>query len=422
MKDIELLAPAGSREKLDTALYFGADAVYMAGKAFGLRAYCDNFNDEEMAAAIRDCHFSGKKVYVTLNIYAFDPDLRPMGEYARFLAQSGADGVIVSDPGVIAVVREYAPDLPIHLSTQANTTNSAAALFWAKNGVNRIVLAREVSIDNIKRIRDRLPDDVEIEAFVHGAMCVAYSGRCLLSAVTTGRSGNRGECAQSCRWEYALMEKTREGEYFPVAQDARGTYILNSKDMNMLPYLDKLIGAGVTSLKIEGRAKTAYYLATTVNAYRRALDIYKRDPGAYNIDKELAFEVYKTSHRAFSTGFYFEQAQQYPVSAKAEQTYEMCAVVLGYQDGIARIEMRNRFRTGDTVEVLSPSDSFLRQIQVPIMHSEEGEPVTDAKIVQQHLFLPTPVPLYKGDILRKKNSALFGRKKLGKNDQRAGHC
>lgn len=398
----ELLAPAGNREKLETALYFGADAVYLAGKAFGLRAYCDNFTDDQLSDAVAYCHARGKKVYVTLNIYAFDDDLRHIKEYARFLAGAGVDGVIVSDPGVIACLREYVPELPVHLSTQANTTNGAAARFWAKQGVSRIVLAREVSIENIKRIRDALPDEVELEAFVHGAMCVAYSGRCLLSAATTGRSGNRGACAQSCRWEYALMEKTREGEYFPVSEDGRGTYILNSKDLNMLPYLDKLIEAGVTSLKIEGRAKTAYYLATVVNAYRRALDLYEKEPAQFLLPADLASEPYKTSHRAFHTGFYFGNAEQYLLSAKPEQTYEMCAIVRGMQNGVAQIEQRNRFAAGDIVEVLSPTQAYGKTFAMPALSDGDGNEVTDAKNVQQMLYMPTVLPLAAGDILRRK--------------------
>ncbi|MDE6399060.1 MAG: U32 family peptidase [Clostridiales bacterium] len=398
----ELLAPAGNREKLETALYFGADAVYLAGKAFGLRAYCDNFTDDQLSDAVAYCHARGKKVYVTLNVYAFDADLRHIKEYARFLAGAGADGVIVSDPGVIACLREYVPELPVHLSTQANTTNGAAARFWAKQGVSRIVLAREVSIENIKRIRDALPDEVELEAFVHGAMCVAYSGRCLLSAATTGRSGNRGACAQSCRWEYALMEKTREGEYFPVSEDGRGTYILNSKDLNMLPYLDKLIEAGVTSLKIEGRAKTAYYLATVVNAYRRALDLYEKEPAQFSLPADLASEPYKTSHRAFHTGFYFGNAEQYLLSAKPEQTYEMCAIVRGMQNGVAQIEQRNRFAAGDIVEVLSPTQAYGKTFAMPALGDGDGNEVTDAKNVQQMLYMPTVLPLAAGDILRRK--------------------
>ena len=246
----ELLAPAGNREKLETALYFGADAVYLAGKAYGLRAYCDNFDADALKDAVAYCHARQKKAYVTLNIYAYDEDLPGIAEYARYLAEIKADGVIVSDPGVLACVRKAAPDLALHISTQANTTNAAAARFWAEQGAKRIVLAREVRLENIRRIRDALPPEVEIEAFVHGAMCVAYSGRCLLSGATTGRSGNRGACAQSCRWQYALMEETRPGEYFPISEDPRGTYILNSKDLNMLAYLDRLIAAGVTSCKI----------------------------------------------------------------------------------------------------------------------------------------------------------------------------
>ncbi len=399
---LELLAPAGNREKLETALYFGADAVYMAGKAFGLRAYCDNFDNDQLADAVRFCHARGKKAYVTLNIYAFDSDLAPIAEYARFLEGAGADGVIVSDPGVLATVRACAPALAVHLSTQANATNSAAARFWAEQGVQRIVLAREVPLDDIRRMRDALPPHVEIEAFVHGAMCVAYSGRCLLSAVTTERSGNRGACAQSCRWEYALAEKTREGQYFPISQDERGTYILNSKDLNMLPYLDKLIDAGVTSFKIEGRAKTAYYAPTVVNAYRRAIDAYRRDPAHFVLPDALQDEPYKTGHRAFHTGFYFGAAQQYTISAKPEQTHEMCALVRGYAHGVATVEQRNRFCAGDTVEVLSPSDAFGKTFAVPAMRDADGNEVKDAKNVQQLLQMPVPFCLSAGDILRKK--------------------
>ncbi len=397
---IELLAPAGDREKLETAVYFGADAVYLAGKEFGLRAFCDNFDDAQLVSAVKFCRGAGRKVYLTLNIYAYDDDLDKIADYARFVYSAGVDAVIVSDPGVIARVRKAAPKLDIHLSTQANTTNSAAAEFWADNGVKRIVLARELGLDRIKRMRDALPDSVELEAFVHGAMCVAYSGRCLLSAATAGRSGNRGECAQSCRWEYALCEKKRKDEYFPVAEDARGSYILNSKDINMLPYIDKLAQAGVTSFKIEGRAKTVYYLATVVNAYRRAIDLY--DPlKPFKLPVHLEKEPYKTSHRKFHTGFYFGEAEQYYDSAKPEQTYEMCAVVkraLG--DGV-EIEQRNRFRAGDELQALSPSDSFGKTIKIENMRDTNGITIDDAKIVQQHLILKTDVKLSPGDILCK---------------------
>lgn len=398
---LELLAPAGNREKLETAVHFGADAVYLAGKAFGLRAYCDNFSDAELCDAVRFCHANAKRVYLTLNIYAYDDDLRAIVAYARFAYNAGVDAVIVSDPGVLLGIKESVPDLSVHLSTQANTTNASAARFWADAGVKRVVLAREVNISNIRRIRDALPPHVELEAFVHGAMCVAYSGRCLLSSVTTGRSGNRGACAQSCRWEYALMEKTRDGEYFPIAEDGRGTYILNSKDLNMLPYLDKLVDAGVTSFKIEGRAKTLYYLATIVNAYRRALDMYAVCPDSYVLPQALRDEPYKTSHRQFNTGFYFGEAQQYLPSAKPHQAYEMCALVTDVRMGMIEIEQRNRFKSGDKLEILSPGCSFGRVFCVPDMYTSDGDIVTDAKIVQQRLWLPTEIALTPGDILRK---------------------
>ncbi|WP_251612425.1 peptidase U32 family protein [Pumilibacter muris] len=400
---IELLAPAGNREKLETAINFGADAVYLAGKAFGLRAFCDNFTDSELVDAVKFCHARGKKAYVTLNIYAYDDDFPAITEYARFLNEIGVDAVIVSDAGIIACLREKVPDLAIHLSTQANATNGEAAKFWAKQGVERIVLAREVSLNNIKRIRNALPPNVELEAFVHGAMCVAYSGRCLLSGVTTGRSGNRGECAQSCRWEYAIMEKTREGEYFPVSEDGRGTYILNSKDLNMLAHIKELVEAGVTSFKIEGRAKTAYYLATVTNAYRRAIDLYLKSPENFAVPESLLCEPYKTSHRKFNTGFYFGAAEQYCESAKPTQTYEMCALVKSSGGAEAVIEQRNRFKEGDELEILSPSASFGKVFRVSEMFSESGERVSDAKLVQQSLVIKTPFPLFAGDILRKKS-------------------
>lgn len=399
-KSSELLAPAGNREKLETAIYYGADAVYLAGKDFGLRAFCDNFTDDELKAAFAFCHEKGRKAYVTLNIYASNDDLGKIASQAAFLQDAGCDGVIVSDLGVFSVVRKAAPELPVHVSTQANVTNAAAARFYAENGAKRIVLAREVKLSDIEKIRKELPQDVEIEAFVHGAMCVAYSGRCLLSACFTGRSANEGACTQSCRWEYALMEKTREGEYLPVSQDARGTYILNSKDLNMLAHLDQLIKAGVTSFKIEGRAKTAYYLATVVNAYRRALDSYSPDK-PYLLPPELSDEPYKTSHRAFNTGFYFGEAEQNLATSKPAQTYEMCAVVLENRGKSALIEQRGRFFATDELEVLSPRDSFLRKV-TPVITDEEGNPVLDAKNVQQRLILTSDFPLYKGDILRKK--------------------
>ena len=305
---------------------------------------------------------------------------------------------------MIACVKKAAPALEIHLSTQANVTNSYAARFWADNGVKRIVLARETSLENIKRMRDALLPETELEAFVHGAMCVAYSGRCLLSAATTGRSGNRGECAQSCRWEYALCEKTREGEYFPISEDGRGTYILNSKDLNMLAHIDKLIKAGVSSLKIEGRAKTSYYLATVTNAYRRALDLFYAAPNDFRLPEELLLEPYKTSHRKFNTGFYFGSAEQYTQSAKPEQTHEMCAVVKSAENGGAIIEQRNRFKEGDELEILSPEESFGKTVTVGDMRDENGERVSDAKIVQQKLFISTDIKLCAGDILRKRTN------------------
>lgn len=393
----ELLAPVGSAEKLKVALRYGADAVYLAGKQFGLRAFSQNFTYDELAEAARLVHSQNKKMYVTFNIFAYDSDFAQAEEYARYLQSIGADGVIVSDLGLIAMIRKVAPRLAVHVSTQANTTNSYAARFYADMGVKRIVLARELSLERIARMRDNLDGKIELEAFVHGAMCMSYSGRCLLSNYLSGRASNRGECVQSCRWEYYITEKTRQGEYMPLQQDERGSYILNSKDMNMLPHLTDLTAVGVTSFKIEGRIKSSYYTACIVNAYRRVMDCLQR--GEQPSD-ELLLEPYKTGHRSFCTGFYYQEAQQYLQSSKPSQTYEMCALVLGGSDGTYLAEQRNRFKTGDTLEILSPSDSFQKTFTVKKMTDEQGFEVLDAKNVQQRLWIDCPYELHEQDILR----------------------
>ena len=404
-KKIELLAPAGNMEKLKTALYFGADAVYLAYKQYGLRAFADNFDAEQLREAIAYCHERGKKAYVTLNIFAHNADFADMPEVVKLIAAAKADGVIVSDMGVVCTVRKYAPDLDIHLSTQANLTNKYAARFYCDMGIKRLVTARELSLDEIKEIRDFIPPEVEIEAFDHGAMCISYSGRCLLSNYTTGRLSNHGECVQSCRWEYSLMEKSRQGEYFPIEEDDRGSYILNSKDLNMIRYVDKLAAAGVNSFKIEGRVKTSYYVASVVNAYRRAIDLYYEQGENFVLPEEIYDDLTKPGHRKYCTGFYFGRdpsAQCYETS-KPAQNYDFIAIVTEKNSDGFTVEMRNRFKKGDELEVLSPGKYHNAKIVVGDMTDERGLPIEDVMNVQQKVRLKSEIALSPGDILRKKN-------------------
>lgn len=392
-------------EKLKTAIYFGANAVYFAGKQYGLRAFSDNFELGEIAEAVEYCHAHDVKAYVTVNIIAHNKDFEGLDEYLKVLVDAKVDAVIVSDVGLIQFIREHAPSLDIHVSTQANVTNVYSAKFFVNMGVKRIVLARELSLSEIKKIRDSIPPEIELEAFVHGAMCISYSGRCLLSNYMSGRDSNCGACVQACRWEYTITEKSRSTPY-EIQEDSRGTYILNSKDLNMIEYLDQLIGAGVTSLKIEGRMKSPYYVATVTNAYARALKEYYRDPNHYHVSSDMVQELDKTSHRQYTTGFNFKdrrmEQSEYLVSAMPVQTHEFMAVVKeDTKDGYVTIEQRNRFKVGDTLEVLSPSDSFNHKILVTEMLDVSGNVVLDAKNVQQILRLRTDEVLHAGDILRK---------------------
>lgn len=405
-KNIELLAPAGNTEKLKTALYFGADAVYLGYKQFGLRAGADNFDETQLFDAVEYCHARGKKVYVTLNIFAHNADFSTMRDIILLLDALKCDGVIVSDMGIMSLVQKYAPALPIHLSTQANLTNKYAAKAYVDMGVKRLVTARELSLSEIREIRDFIPDEIEIESFVHGAMCISYSGRCLLSNYMTGRLSNHGECAQSCRWEYALMEKSR-GEYFPIEEDDRGSYILNSKDLNMIKYIDKLADAGVTSFKVEGRVKTSYYVAGVINAYRRAIDLYKQSDGQFLLPQEIADDLDKPSHRMYCTGFYFGRdpsAQCYETS-KPRQEYDFIAIVTGVFDGGFIAEMRNRFKAGDCLEVLSPGPNHNKIVRIGKMTDTDGNEITDAQLVQQSLMIYSDIRLQPGDMLRKKSEA-----------------
>ena len=388
---VELLAPAGTFLKLKTAFKFGADAVYFAGKKFGLRAFAGNFEDDEIEKAVNYAHSLNKKVYITVNILAHEADFDGLKEYIEYLDKIGVDAVIVADVGIIKLIRDVAPNLDIHVSTQANVTNSYSAKFFQDMGVKRIVLARELSIEEIKKIHDAVPD-MELEAFVHGAMCISYSGRCLLSNYFTGRDSNRGACVQACRWEYTITEKSRQGQQFPIEEDERGTYILNSKDLCMIKHLKELEEAGVCSFKIEGRMKSEYYVACTVNAYRRAIN---------GEDVDIS-ELEKSSHRLFTTGFYFgEKDKECFTSSSPVQTHEFMALVLeDAKDGYVKIEQRNRFKVGDTLEVLSPDENFNKKIKVTEIKNLKGELIDDAKKVQEVLYLRTELALKEGDILR----------------------
>lgn len=400
MNKLEILAPAGDMERLKSAIYFGADAVYFAGKKFGLRAFTTNFKEDEMKQAVDYAHSHNVKCYITVNILAHDVDFDGLKEYLQYLDKIGVDGVIVADMGIAHFVKEYT-NLELHVSTQANITNSETAKMWVKLGAKRLVLARELNIDEVKKIKQAVGDDIDIECFCHGAMCISYSGRCLLSNYFTGRDSNRGACAQPCRWNYTLSSPNLNGEQYPIMEDEKGTYILNSKDMCLINHLQELIDAGITSFKIEGRMKSPYYVATVVNCYRRALDnILKGKKDNFNYIEEME----KSSHRLYTTGFYFkEQNKQNYDTSMPVQTHEFMAIVLEQtKNGYALIEMRNRFKVGDTLEVLSPNDNFNKQIVVDEMKNEKGELVFDAMKVQQKLYLKTNLHLMPNDILRKK--------------------
>ena len=396
---MELLAPAGNFEKFLSAIHFGADAVYLAGNRFGLRAFAGNFSDEEIVKATEIAHKLGKKVYVTLNIIAKDKDFEGLKEYLEFLQNKAKiDAVIVADIGVLHYVRIHAPILDIHVSTQANIINSYSANFFADLGVKRLILARELSLEEIKNIRKNLSPKIQLEVFVHGAMCMAYSGRCLLSNYLTGRDSNHGECVQACRWKYYVREVNRDDD-LEVQEDERGSYIFNSKDLNMLPYLQELKEAGVDSIKIEGRMKSTYYVATVVNAYRMALDMLPKRP-----TKELCDELMKASHRRYTTGFYFDETnRQYQEDSMPVQESDFVAIISEDADnGHVKVEMRNKFSVGDVLEVLSPDKNiFNKKITINEIISSDGEKVESAKKVQENVTINCNLPLKKGDILRR---------------------
>ncbi len=403
---IELLAPAGSMEKLQAAFNFGADACYFAGTSFGLRAYAQNFDNDELKKAVDFAHSKGKKCFITVNIIAHNKDFDALPDYIRYLQSIGVDALIVADIGVMEVIKQVAPNMPIHVSTQANITNKYTAKAFADMGAKRLILARELSIEEIKEIRDFIPKDVEIECFVHGAMCISYSGRCLLSNYFCGRDANHGECVQACRWDYAICRKDKTSEKFEILEDERGSYILNSKDMNMIEYLDKLVDAGITSFKIEGRMKSAYYVATVVNAYRRAFNylLQCRQKGIdYHCPEILKTELEQTSHRKYTTGFYFgADDKECLESSQPVQQSEFVAVVKEpAKDGKVLVEMRNRFKIGDKLKILSPNDSFGKEIVIKSITDISGKQIEDADKVQALLYINCDYLLAPLDILRR---------------------
>lgn len=405
MKKPELLAPAGDLEKLKMAIIYGADAVYLGGEKFGLRVASKNFTLDEIQEGVEFAHERAKKVYVTLNIIPHNEDLIGLPEYVKELDSVGIDGVIVSDPGVYLIVRENAPNLDIHLSTQASVTNYEAIMFWYNLGVKRIVVARELSLKEIREIVDRCPKDLEIEAFVHGAMCISYSGRCLLSNYMTYRDSNRGECAHPCRWKYYLMEEKRPGEYFPIYEDEKGTFIFNSKDLCMIEHIPELVEAGIASFKIEGRVKSQYYVSTIVRSYRMAIDEYFDNPKDYRYKEEWLEEIKKASYRDFTTGFYFGKPtgeEQVYTSSSYIRDYEFIGLVLDYDDrnNLATIEQRNRMYVGDKIEVFGPNKSHFVQ-QIEKMWNEEGEEINVAPHPQQIIKMKMTRPVERWDILRK---------------------
>lgn len=397
-RHIEVLSPAGNMDKLKMAIRYGADAVYCAGQSFGLRASSSNFSNEELKEAVEFVHSHGKKIYVTCNIIPHNEDLVGLEDYLKILESIKVDAIIVADLGIFLLAKRVAPNLERHVSTQANTTNYLTTEFWKEQGATRVVVAREVSIADIKTMKEAA--DIEIEAFVHGAMCISYSGRCLLSNYFTTRDANRGQCTQACRWKYSLVEENRPGEYYPIEEDQHGTYIFNSKDLCLLKYIPDLVEAGVDSLKIEGRMKSVHYAATVTKVYREAVDSYLADPEHYEVKPEWIEELEKISHRPYTEGFSVEKpdetAQNYGQSSNT-QTHDFIGLVEGYnvEEGYAYLEQRNNFKVGDEVEFCQPHGELVHHV-ITKMTDEEGNEITVAPHPQMkvRLYIDTPLEEY----------------------------
>ena len=408
MKIPELLIPASSLEVLKTAVVFGADAVYIGGEAFGLRAKAKNFSMEDMEAGIAFAHERGVKVYVTANILAHNRDLAGVEEYFRELKKIRPDALIISDPGVFTIARSVCPETEIHISTQANNTNYETFRFWHALGAKRVVSARELSMEELREIRAKIPEDLEIETFVHGAMCISYSGRCLLSNYFTGRDANQGACTHPCRWKYAVVEETRPGEYLPVYENERGTFLFNSKDLCMIEHIPDLLSTGIDSLKIEGRMKTALYVATVARTYRKAIDDYVKDPALY--EQNLPWyreQISNCTYRQFTTGFFYgkptEEAQIYDSNTYIKE-YTYLGIV-GQPDGTGawQISQRNKFSVGETIEVMKPNGENI-EVKVKSIRDEEGNFMESAPHPKQILYIDLGMELEPFDILRRKEA------------------
>lgn len=405
MKKPELLAPAGSLEKLKTAIDYGADAVYIGGEMFSLRVAAENFSHEEMLEGLAYAHERGKKVYLTANIIPHNDDIDDFEKFIEEIRPMGFDAVLVSDLGMFDMLRTLAPELPLHVSTQANNVNWRSAAAWHKLGASRVVLAREMSFKEIEEFQKKIPPELELEVFIHGAMCISYSGRCLLSNYMTQRDANRGACSHPCRWNYSLVEEKRPGEYMPVYENERGTFIFNSKDLCMIRHIPELIKSGVASLKIEGRVKTSYYVATVVGAYRREIDRYFADPDNYVFNEDEYIELCKVSHRPYSTGFYFgkpdEDSQVY-TSSSYIRDYDLVGIVEEYdpQTGIAKISQRNKFSEGEEMEVLQPGKPFFKTI-ARNMKDSGGLDITSAPHATMTVYMPLDGEAVSGAMLRR---------------------
>lgn len=406
-ENFELLAPAGDLEKLKIAIIYGADAVYFGGEMFSLRAGAGNLTIDEMKEGIAFAHERKKRCYLTINIFAHNEDIAPLTDYLNQIKDICLDAFIVSDPGIVDLIYEIIPGAEIHLSTQANMTNYRTANFWHKMGVKRLVLARELTFTEIEGVRKNIPPEMEIEAFVHGAMCISYSGRCLLSNFMIERDANRGACAHPCRWKYSLVEEKRPGEYYPVEEDDRGTYILNSRDLCMIEHIPQIVESGIMSAKIEGRMKSVFYVATIIHAYRRAIDAYFADPENYVFNPEWLTEVKKVSHREFTTGFYFDKPdntdQNYQTSSYTRH-YTFIGMVRDYDEttGIATVEQRNKMSIGDQIEVFGPDIEFFTQRLSEMWDGETEESLVSAPHPQQMLKIKMDYPVKPNYILRKK--------------------
>lgn len=405
MRKLELLIPAGSLDVLKTAVIYGADAVYIGGEAFGLRAKAKNFTKEDMKEGIAFAHERGVKVYVTANILAHNEDLPGVEAYFEEMKEVRPDALIISDPGVFAIARKILPDMELHVSTQANNTNYGTFLFWYNQGAKRVVTARELSLKEIKEIRDKIPEDMEIESFIHGAMCISYSGRCLLSNYFVGRDANQGACTHPCRWKYSVVEETRPGEYMPVYENERGTYIFNSKDLCMIEHIPEMIEAGIDSFKIEGRMKTALYVATVARTYRKAIDDYQESPEKYRANMEwYKAEIGKCTYREFTTGFYFNKpdstTQIYDSNTYVKNYTYIGTVETVFEDGSFQMEQKNKFTVGETIEIMKPDGRNLA-VTVEEIRNEEGELMESAPHPKQILKVKLSEAPKAYDILRR---------------------